>query len=332
MRIFIAAMASLLLSFAASRAEPFDTLAGGQSGAIEFLSPTPTGPSSLIKRLYGADRARIVGALTLPPGNARVPAMVISHGSGGILAGREHEWAARLNRLGIASFVIDSFAPRGIRNTAADQTRLSTMANVADALTALKLLASHPRIDPARIGIIGFSRGGQVALYTALVPIRRGVIDGELRFAAHIALYPSCNIPYHASEVSPAPLLMLLGEADDYTPAPPCLAYAEWFRGRGARIQTRTYPGAYHDFDVPQPPRRYASLQTARSCRAEVSVGTGTMRRLDTGEEMTDQSVINAYLKTCMEYGATYGGNQAALAQAERDVAAFLNDIFRLGR
>lgn len=331
MRSFLA-VAVFLLAPSIGHAQPLDTLAGGQSGTIEFASPTPTGPTSLIKRLYGADRATISGVLVLPPGNTRVPAMVIAHGSGGILTGREHEWAARLNKLGIATFVVDSFTPRGIRNTAGDQTRLSTMANVADALAALKLLATHPRIDPARIGIIGFSRGGQVALYTALEPIRRGVIDGELRFAAHIALYPSCNIPYYANDVSSAPLLMLLGEADDYTPAAPCLAYAEWFRARGAHIQTKTYRGAYHDFDVPQPPRRYANLQSARNCRAEVSISTGTMRRLDTGEEMTDQSVINAYLKTCMEYGATYGGNAAALTQAERDVAAFLTEVLRPGK
>ena len=54
------------------------------------------------------------------------------------------------------------------------------MANLADALAALKLLATHPRIDPARIGVMGFSRGGQVALYSSLEPLRRGVIDGDL--------------------------------------------------------------------------------------------------------------------------------------------------------
>ena len=81
--------------------------------------------------------------------------MVIAHGSGGILAGREDAWAARLNGLGIATFVVDSFAPRGLSSTARDQSRLSTMANLADALAALRLLATHPRIDPARIGVMG---------------------------------------------------------------------------------------------------------------------------------------------------------------------------------
>ena len=93
-------------------------------------------------------------------------------------------------------------------------------------------------------------------------------------------------------------------------------------------METRLYPGAYHDFDIPVPPRRYPNLQSARNCKAEVVVGNGTMKRLDTGEEMADQSVINAYLRSCMEYGATYGGNAEALAAAQKDVAAFLKQAF----
>jgi dienelactone hydrolase len=319
----------LLAFFAASPvlAQPVASLADGRSGEIQFLSKTPRGPSDLVRRNDMPD-ATIKGELVLPPGSARVPAVIVAHGSGGILEGREHEWAARLNALGYATFVVDSFTPRGLRATASDQSRLPTMANVADSLAALKLLATHPRIDRERIAVIGFSRGGQVALYTALEPLRKGMIDDGLRFAAHVALYPSCNIPYRADALGTAPILMLLGEADDYTPAAPCLAYADWFRKSGARVETRLYPGAYHDFDIPQPPRRYPNLQSARNCKAEVVVGNGTMKRLDTGEEMADQSVINAYLRSCMEYGATYGGNAEALAAAQKDVAAFLKQAF----
>jgi dienelactone hydrolase len=91
--------------------------------------------------------------------------MVIAHGSAGVDT-RETAWADRLGALGLATFVVDSFTPRNVRETATDQARLPTAANVADALAALRLLATHPRIDPDRIGIIGFSKGGQVALYT----------------------------------------------------------------------------------------------------------------------------------------------------------------------
>ena len=106
---------------------------------------------------------------------------------------RDSWWADHFNDIGVAAFVVDSFAPRNIRETATDQTQLSTAANVADALAALRLLATHPKLDAKRIGVIGFSKGGQVALYTALEPFRRAIITDETRFAAHAPLYPACN-------------------------------------------------------------------------------------------------------------------------------------------
>ena len=86
------------------------------------------------------------------------------------------------------------------------------------------------------------SRGGQVALYSALEPARRSVLDDALRFVAHVALYPSCSIPYHARQVTGAPILMLLGTADDYTPPQLCRAYADWFRGRVRRCTYLNMP------------------------------------------------------------------------------------------
>jgi dienelactone hydrolase len=327
---FAAAVLLLMLPQPAS-ADPVASLADGRTGRVEFSSMTPSGPTELVRRSYTASGTTVAGTLVVPPtADGRTPAMVIAHGSGGILPGREDAWAARLNALGIATFVVDSFTPRGLQSTSRDQSRLSTMANLADALAALRLLATHPRIDPARIGVMGFSRGGQVALYSALEPLRRGMIDGNLRFAAHVALYPSCSIPYRAEEVSAAPILMLLGGADDYTPAAACRDYAAWFASKGAPVEVIAYEGAYHDFDIPDPPRFLPALQSARGCRAEVEVDSGTVRRLDTGEGLRDPTAISAYFRACMQRGATIGGDPAALARAERDVAAFLRGAFNL--
>ncbi len=92
-----------------------DSLADGRTGRIKFSSVTPSGPTELVRRSYPATGTSITGTLSLPPVvSGRMPAMVISHGSGGILPGREDAWAARLNALGIATFVVDSFTPRGL--------------------------------------------------------------------------------------------------------------------------------------------------------------------------------------------------------------------------
>ncbi len=241
----IALACALLAATHLARADPVSSLADGRAGRVEFRSATPNGPTQLVRRTYPPQGTVVAGDLVLPASAAdRVPAMVIAHGSGGILPGREDAWARRLGALGIATFTIDSFGPRGLTTTAMDQGRLSTMANLTDALAALSLLATHPRIDSARIGVIGFSRGGQVALYSALEPLRRAVIDGDLRFAVHVALYPSCSIPYRARQVTGAPMLILLGAADDYTPPQPCRAYADWFRERGAPVRLSEYAEA----------------------------------------------------------------------------------------
>src|SRR5262249_6733259 len=154
----------------------------------------------------------IFGALSLPKkATAPMPAMVIAHGSGGVSHERELWWGGHMNDIGGAAFVVDSVTPRNIPETAAERKQLSAPPNAADALVALGLLATHPKIDRQRIAVMGFSKGGQVALYTALEPFRRAVIDDQTRFAAHAPLYPGCNSWLVSDQVTGAPILMLLG-------------------------------------------------------------------------------------------------------------------------
>jgi dienelactone hydrolase len=313
--VILAAFGSVAASGAIA-AEPRDE-------AIEIRSMTPRNPSELMARR--SPEAVITGTMRVPPQphDGAVPAMVIAHGSGGILEGREHEWAGRLNALGIATLVIDSFGPRGIASTGNDQSRLSLAASVADAFSALRVLASDPRIDRHRIGIMGFSKGGQVALYAALEPFRRAVIDDELRFATHIAFYASCSVPYKATRTTSAPMLLLLGADDDYTPSSHCHRYADWLREKGGDVRLIIYDGAGHGFDMPTPPRHLAEAQTARDCRLDLWLDPVAARRWDTGE-MLAPAAIGPYLRGCMQRGATFGGSEAARAQAVADLTAHL--------
>jgi len=305
---------------------PVATLADGRVGQIHFESRTPAGYFALVRR-EAAPGAVVVGTLRLPKDAAgRVPAMVIAHGSAGVDA-REAAWADRLGALGLATFVVDSFTPRNIRETATDQGRLPTAANVADALAALRLLATHPRIDPDRIGVIGFSKGGQVALYTALEPFRRGVLDDDHRFAAHGALYPYCSDWYTAAQVTGAPLLLVLGGRDDYTPADACRGYAEWFKGAGAETTVVTYPNAYHDFDSERWPRFERGLVTGRGCDMAVDLDHFTVARRGTGEDIT--ATAGRYGRDCLARGATVGGDAEARRRAPGDVAAFLRRVLK---
>ncbi|WP_413457334.1 dienelactone hydrolase family protein [Herbaspirillum huttiense] len=280
------------------QATPLEDSAGR---TISFESVTPKRIKDFVERTV-ADKATVTGRLSFPEAmTSPVPAVVILHGSSGVNPG-EKVWAQRLNALGFASFVVDSFTGRGVSNTEADQTQLSMSAGIADAYFALRLLAADPRIDKKKISVMGFSRGGIAALYSALDPFRRAVIDDDLHFAAHIAFYPGCGIHYASAHLDGAPILMLLGGKDNYTPAAPCVEYADTLRKQGAQVTVKVYPDAYHGFDRPTRLHVIKSATSARDCHGEYDLDTSvfTMYR---GAQRLSGADATAEARHCLSYG-----------------------------
>jgi dienelactone hydrolase len=330
MRILSVVVLLTTLSAVASAQEaPVATLGNGRTGKIYFESATPAGYFALA-RSRALEKAVIFGTLQLPKRTtARVPAMVISHGSGGVTDERENRWAKQINDFGIASFVVDSFTPRKILDTSDNQAQLSTAVNVADALSALRLLATHPQIDPQRIGIMGFSKGGQVAIYTALEPFRRAIVKDDLRFAAHAPFYPYCNDWYMSEHVTGAPMLFLLGALDDYTQAAPCRDYAAWFKSKGVDVITTIYPNAYHEFESGKPKAFFNRLVTGRNCNMAVDLDTFTVKLRASGEDIT--KTAQTYGRVCQNSrGATMSSDAEARRRSPEDLQAFLKAAFKM--
>ncbi|MFX8289560.1 acetylxylan esterase, partial [Acinetobacter baumannii] len=73
-----------------------------------------------------------------------------------------------LNALGVSTFVIDGFTGRGLVNTSTNQAQLGRLNFIVDVYRALAIVAKHPRVDAQRLALMGFSRGGQAALYASL--------------------------------------------------------------------------------------------------------------------------------------------------------------------
>ncbi|MBI5257290.1 MAG: dienelactone hydrolase family protein [Burkholderiales bacterium] len=187
------------------------------------------------------------------------PAMLLLHGCGGPydsrgrLSRRMLEYAELLNAQGLHVLVADSLTPRGEKELCTQRLkqRAVTQANRRrDALGALQWLAAQPGVDAARLGLMGWSHGGSAVL-AATQRDQAEVMTAPVRPAFAVAFYPGCSEPLKQGWQPVAPLLLLLGAEDDWTPAAPCEALAAQARAPG--VQLATYAGAYHGFDGTAP-------------------------------------------------------------------------------
>jgi dienelactone hydrolase len=310
--------------------------AGGSSARVDalaakievysFQTMTLTDEQFLIG-VKEAPPVTITGFLRIPPtrgGKTRLPAVIIVHGSAGIIA-NEDGWSRQLNELGIATFVLDCFTGRGIIDTGSDQGQVGILAPIIDAYRALQLLSKHPRIDPARIAIMGGSRGGRVALYASMRRFQRMYAPKGLEFAAYIPFYAPCYMTFIGDDdVSDKPIRLFHGEADDYVPVAPCRSYVQRLRKAGKDVQLTEYPGANHLFDNPNfaTATPVPGVQTLRRCTIEEQpIGRMIVRGTERLFTFTDP---------CVEHGVTIGYNAQAHSEAIRAVEQFLRATFNL--
>lgn len=288
-----------------------------------FQSMTLTDQEFLTGRKEGKP-VTLAGELRLPrPGNDRLPAVVLLHGSGGV-GGNVLDWEQYLNAMGVATFVLDSFTGRGIVNTLFDQSQLGRTPMIVDAYRALDVLAKHPRIDPSRIALMGFSSGGQAALYASLKRFQR--LHGPVgqQFAAYVAFYPVCNIAFRDGEdVADKPIRIFHGSADDFVPVASCRAYVERLKAKGKDIQLTEYAGAGHVFDgrAFKTPLRLEKAQTTSRCEL-AEAENGVIVNVETKQPCT-------YADPCIKYGLTIAYNEKASTEARSAVKDFLTTTFK---
>jgi dienelactone hydrolase len=201
-----------------------------------------------------------------PEGPGTFPAVVIMHDCSGLgprSSGAPGRWATELVGRGYLVFIPDSFTtrgfPAGVCKDASPRRRdVGHFARVRDAYAALAYVRTLPEVDGARVGVMGGSHGGSTVLATLATP-PSGPGTAPRGFAAGVALYPACAIAglRHPSGVYQpvAPLLILIGEQDDWTPAATCRELAATAVKAGQPVAIKIYPGAHHSFDSANPVR-----------------------------------------------------------------------------
>jgi dienelactone hydrolase len=197
-------------------------------------------------------------------------------------------WAEHFRSLGYVTLLVDSFTPRGIDEVCTGRHLLSPVRERADdARGALRYLQGRPDVRADRIGLLGWSNG---AAATLSVVFDRGTAERDFRAA--VAFYPNCTRSYPGGpDFRPyAPLYVLVGALDDWTPAAACTALVERARGTGAPIAIKVYPGAHHSFDAPATAVRYRPEVRNHSkpdgCSG-ATIGTDPVARADAIVEVT---------------------------------------------
>jgi dienelactone hydrolase len=288
----------------------------GRTGRIEI-------PTLTIAASGDEQPATVTGDLSMPGGaTGRVPAVIVLHSCSGMTPNLA-DWAHEINRMGFAALVLDSFGGRGITEVCTGRTPVSIGSRLNDTFRALALLAEHPRIDPRRIAVLGFSHGGWVALWASQAHYERRFLRANLDFAAHAAFYPAaCNARLlHETDMAPGPVRIFHGTADDWTPVAACRQWVSRRQAAGRHVSLVTYEGAMHAFDVPlfTPPRYWTGIFNAGKCTLTEQADRTFVA--DDGRPLTPAS-------PCVTRGATLGYDARAHRQSIADVKSFFDQSF----
>lgn len=269
----------------------------------------------------------VAGEFRIAQGFGKLPVVVMMHGSSGVGATME-PWTHQFNAMGISTFVIDGFSGRGLTAVGPNQALLGRLNLIVDIYRALEILAKHPRVDPDRIVLMGFSRGGQAALYASLDRFNKLWNTSGAQFAGYIPFYPDCSTSYATdTEVAARPIRIFHGTPDDYNPVASCKAYVGRLAAARRDVVLTEYPDSQHGFDAGllglSTIAVSANAQTARNCHLREGEG-GVLMNADT-------QVAFTYKDPCIELNPHVGGNPATALEARKAVSDFLQALFKLG-
>ncbi|WP_334187263.1 dienelactone hydrolase family protein [Noviherbaspirillum sp.] len=284
------------MRLSASTLAVFGVLLAGSAAASE---PPHSGAQEVIIHSQGRNGAVPLASWWISAGHTeRRPTVIALHGCGGLyrVAGskqgsftaRHAAMAALLRDAGYHVLWLDSFTGRGKKSICTEKTNLrdiSVADRRADVLEALTWLAARPEVDVSRIALLGWSHGGSTVL-SSINAGHAGVSSHPVRPAAAVAFYPGCT-PFarDAGYRSVAPLLMLIGEKDDWTPPEACVALERKLQESpsSAAVALHLYPDAFHSFDAPELPVRVRQdVPNGIRPGEGVTVGSNPAARADT--------------------------------------------------
>jgi len=292
-----------------------------------------------------AKRIWIPAYFFLPAGSGQSrpqkrPAVVIVHGVGGLYKADNSkrvywDYAKKLADNGIAALIIDVHGARSQgRLSVADSGKVDISSFVADSIFAAEMLRNHPAIDPERIGVLGFSKGGQAAL----LAIDQRYIDAYSKsafpFKAAAAVYPGCNVVIEHPHVSRnSSVLLLFPKLETVSNERTCRSVVENLSKAGVQVHFEVYQGARHAWDEDIPA---TAISDRVSLNCEWKQGDdGQVRTSDykvivaRKERLAEPNTIwwETYQRACLQpVTAIYEGNSALRERSLQEVVEFFRE------
>ncbi|MDP3759810.1 MAG: dienelactone hydrolase family protein [Ramlibacter sp.] len=218
-------------------------------------------------RGYTSANVTLRADITKPEGDGPFPAVVLMHGCGGwqpAVRYTMNSYAQFLAGKGFVVLDLDSFGPRNLGGGKVcedvDRQVEALDYRTHDAQDALRFLQAQPFVDPASIFLMGQSNGGSVAINVAKGDGPHRNAGGGGGYRGVVAYYPWCGSFDRRTVRLAAPLLILAGGEDDWTPAREC----EGVKSTGARMQFVVYPRAAHSFDLEMMPTHYLGKRVGK--------------------------------------------------------------------
>lgn len=231
---------------------------------------------------FPVDGQRVVGMLHRPvQGVGPFPAIVVLHGFTGNKVAAFRKFvilARRLALLGVATLRFDF---RGCGESEGDGALTSIESERSDARAAVEWLRGRPEIDGERIGVLGVSLGGMVAIETMAddeglktgclwaavsrpalqlqiratpeleeAMRRRGYaeVDGWPVGQSFVEQMASMEPLLAAERMRGRRMLLLHGERDQSVPLAAVWEYAQAFRAGGNEVEVHVIPEADHRY------------------------------------------------------------------------------------
>lgn len=294
--------------------------AGSAEREIAFSSANPGGYEEILARAP-MPAVSLSGRLYLPGGNGPHSVVVITPGSGGVSPPMVRH-ARALAGVGTAAFLIDPFTGRGVKSTVADQSQFSFAASTYDVLAAARQLSAFAGIDAARIGAMGYSRGGTAVLQAAVSPLAQTVLGAGKTLKAIAAGWPWCGYQFATPATAPTSVRFLVAEMDDWVSPVQCQGYAAAMASTNPSVSIRLFKDALHGFGYGNPVREIPNAVKALNAPIVYFNQAGAVIDWYTGEALP--GIGERYLG---QNGKVFFGKGARAGSAEGHADAYIADV-----